>query len=104
MDKLLAQVDSESIDPDRLVVDLYFEFCIMWNQTNGGRRWAQAECLLDDSGGVWELACEDMIDFTGLAELVCQLRRHRGRRRGRVLHTGDKKLRVLVCFVAEPLD
>jgi hypothetical protein len=71
VDELLAQVGSEIIDPDQLVVDLCFEFCIMWNQANGGRWWAQAECLLDDSGGAWELACEDTIDFTGLAELVC---------------------------------
>jgi hypothetical protein len=67
----LAWVDSEPIDPDRLVVDFYFEFCITWNQANGDRRWVQAECLLDDSGGVWKLACEDTIGFTGLAELVC---------------------------------
>jgi hypothetical protein len=29
VDELLAQADSEFIDPDRPVVDLYFEFCIM---------------------------------------------------------------------------
>ena len=60
----MVRVDSGSIDPDRLVVDLYFEFCIIWNQASGDRWWVQAECLFDDSGGVWELACKDMIGFT----------------------------------------
>jgi len=36
----------------------------------GGRRWVQAECVIDDSGGVWELACEDTVGFTGLTEHV----------------------------------
>lgn len=71
MDGPLTRVDSEPIDPDRIVVDLYFEFCIMWNQVNGGRRWVQAECLLGDGGGVRKLACEDTMGFTGLAEHVC---------------------------------
>jgi hypothetical protein len=71
VDEPLALVDLESIDPDRLVVDLNFEFCISWNQASGSRQWVQAECLLDDSGGVWESACEDTVGFTGLVGHVC---------------------------------
>lgn len=44
VDEPLARVDSESVAPDQLVVDLYFEFCITWNQASSGRLWAQAEC------------------------------------------------------------
>ena len=71
VDEPLARVDSESVDPDELVVDLYFEFCISWNRASSGRRWVQAECLLDDSGGVCEPVCGDTVGFTGLTEHVC---------------------------------
>ena len=63
----------------------------------------QAECHLDDSGGVWELACEDTIGFIGLAELV-RSRGGAGAEDEVVFPTqAISTFGVLVHFVAEPL-